>query len=142
MKRLWLISLVALSSCTAIVKGGKLSNLPEEPKGIFLSTGMPQRPFKTVGFIQVRGYGVQIAGFADVGDAALDGVIRGTLATEAAKLGAHGVVNIEFLDENPSTNAEKAQAASASVTNFLSGRGPETKDRYVTVTGELIQFTP
>ncbi len=70
-----------------------------------------------MGFVQVRGYGVQVAGYATVGDAQLDGTLRGALVTEALRLGGNGVVHIEFEDENPSTEYEKAVAMTNSVTN-------------------------
>ncbi len=136
-----LFFLFVLTGCNAIVRGSRLSNVPIDTGGIFLSTGSAPMPFRSIGFVQVRGYGVEIAGMADVGDSYLDGTIRGTLAAEAARMGGQGVINIEFLDENPSTDAERAQRAANSVANLLTGRGgTETKDRYVTVTGEVIQF--
>jgi predicted deacylase len=78
---------------------------------------------------------------ADVGDAQLDGVLRGALAEEAARMGGHGVIHVEFYDENPSTDLERASRAASSINNVLSGRGGvESKERYVTVKGEVIQF--
>lgn len=130
----------ALTACNATVHGSRLSNVPIDTGGIFLSTGGAPKAFRSIGFVQVRGYGVEIAGMADVGDSNLDGTIRGSLAAEAARMGGQGVINIEFEDENPSTELERAQRAMGTVSNLLSGRGPETKDRYVTVTGEVIQF--
>lgn len=57
-------------------------------------------------------------------------------------MGGQGVINIEFLDENPSTDVEKAQRAYNTVTSALSGNPRiETKERYVTVSGEVIVFT-
>jgi len=131
---------LAVTGCNATVHGSRLSNVPIDTGGIFLSTGGAPKPFRSIGFVQVRGYGVEIAGMADVGNSYLDGTIRGSLAAEAARMGGQGVINIEFEDENPSTDLERAQRAMGSFSNLLSGRGPETKDRYVTVTGEVIQF--
>jgi hypothetical protein len=131
------------TGCNAVSSGSSLSNVPA-PKGntVFLTTGPSPRPFKTLGFVQIRGYGVQVAGFADVGDADLDKTIKGSLANEAAKMGGNGVIHIEFLDENPSTDAERVQAAMQQAQNFAQ-RKPELekKDRYVTVVGEVVQFT-
>jgi hypothetical protein len=57
-------------------------------------------------------------------------------------MGGQGVINIEFLDENPSTDVEKAQRSYNTVTSVLTGSGQiQTKERYVTVTGEVIVFT-
>jgi uncharacterized protein YbjQ (UPF0145 family) len=108
---------------------------------MFLSTGTSPRKFKTLGFVQVRGYGQEWGGYGNLGDAQLDGTIHNALAKEAARMGGQGVINIEFLDENPSTEAEKAQRAYNTVTSVLSGSPQvETRDRYVTVSGEVIVF--
>jgi len=147
-KRLLLVFSLAVFSlaaqgCNAVVKGSRLSNNPPDGQGgMYLTTGGSPKRYKTLGFVQIRGYGVEVAGFADVGDANLDGTIKGTLAREAARMGGNGVINIEFYDENPSTDLERMNAAATSVTNIAAGqgKGPEQKDRYVTVTGEVIQF--
>ncbi len=138
--------LAVASGCGVAVRGSKLSDRPYDGRGIYLSTGTADRPFRTLGFVQVRGYGVEIAGVMDAGDAALDGAIRGHLADAAARMGGDGVIHIEFLDENPSTPVERANAAATSVGNLSrppsqgGGGGVQTKNRYVTVTGEVIQF--
>lgn len=143
--RLFLIALVlgsALTGCNAVVRGARLSSVPQQDNTMYLSTGGTPRKFRTVGFIQVRGYGQEWGGYGDVGDAQLDGTIHGALAKEAARMGGQGVINIEFLDENPSTDVERAQRAYNTVTSALSGNARiETKERYVTVTGEVIVFT-
>lgn len=130
------------TGCGVVVKGGPLSHRPDTGRGLYLTTGGSPKPFKTLGFIQVRGYGVNVAGVTDVGDAALDGTIKGALANEAAKMGGHGVINIEFLDENPQTPAERAQSFANSINSSVETGTPqiETRDRWVTVTGEVIQF--
>lgn len=135
------LALIATTGCNAVVRGGRLSNRPIDSNAYFISTGGSPKKFRTVGFIQIRGYGVEFGGLADVGDAQLDAVLRGTLAQEASKMGGNGVINIEFYDENPSTDYERASRAASSMGNLLSGRGGiESKDRYVTVKGEVIQF--
>lgn len=143
MRALTLLCLVTLgSSCNAVVRGARLSSVPQADNTMFLSTGGTPRKFKTVGFVQIRGYGQEWGGYGDVGDAQLDGAIHGALAKEAARMGGQGVINIEFLDENPSTDVERAQRAYNTVTSVLSGGARlETKERYVTVTGEVIVFT-
>ncbi|MBM4381367.1 MAG: hypothetical protein FJ086_19020 [Deltaproteobacteria bacterium] len=133
---------LSLSGCSAVTRGGALSSVPAaSDRGMFLSTsGAPGR-YTTLGFVQVRGYGVQVAGYQEAGHATLDGPIRGALAAEASRMGGNGVIHIEFLDENPTTDFERAQAAAQSIQNLASGqRGVEAKDRYVTVTGEVIRF--
>lgn len=132
-----------LAGCNAVSSGSALSSVPAPPGNtVFLTTGDSPRPFKTLGFVQVRGYGVQVAGYVDAGDADLDTTIKGALANEAAKMGGHGVVHIEFLDENPSTDAERMQAAAKQVQNIANGKAKvEKKDRYVTAVGEVVQFT-
>lgn len=129
------------AGCGAVVRGSPLSGRGGPPERIYLSTGGAPAPYRTVGFIQVRGYGVAVAGLAEVGDAALDGTIQGTLAREALAMGGEGVINIAFLDENPQTTAEKIGQAASTAQSFSSGSPQiETRDRFVTVTGEVIQF--
>jgi hypothetical protein len=136
-----LLGLLALSGCTAVVRGSPLSPRDEKGRAVYLSTGGTNRPYQILGFAQIRGYGVEVGGVVDVGDAALDSTIRGTLAHEAAKMGGDGVLHIEFLDENPSTDVDRANNAMATVSSFSSGRPQlQTKERYVTVTGEVIRF--
>jgi hypothetical protein len=131
----------ATGGCNAIVQGSKLSDVPVQGKTVFLSTGGAPKPYRTLGFIQVRGYGVEVAGFADIGDAQLDGTIKGTLADEAAEMGGQGVINIEFHDENPSTDLGRLGRAAETAQSVAKGEGEvKTKERYVTVTGEVIQF--
>ena len=144
MKRALVVSALGLSlfGCSAVTRGGGLSGVPvTSERGMFLSTGTAPGRYTTLGFVQVRGYGVQVAGYSEAGHATLDGPIRGALASEASRMGGNGVIHIEFLDENPTTDYERAQAALQSLQNLASGqRGVETKDRYVTVTGEVIRF--
>jgi hypothetical protein len=145
LRRAGVVSVLAASllGCSAVTRGGALSSIPASTeRGMFLSTGGAPGRYTTVGFVQVRGYGVQVAGYQEAGHATLDGPIRGALAAEASRMGGNGVIHIEFLDENPSTDFERAQAAAQSIQNLASGRGGgvETKDRYVTVTGEVIRF--
>jgi hypothetical protein len=77
-----------------------------------------------------------------VGEAGLDSTIRGSLSQVAARMGGDGVINIEFLDENPPTDADRVSDLSESVSNAVSGSGGgvKTRNRAVIVTGEIIQF--
>lgn len=143
MRLLLLLPLVLATGCGATVRGSPLSNRPPEPdrRGIFLSTGNAPRPYRTVGFAQVTGYGATVAGMADVGEAGLDSTIRGTLSQVAARMGGDGVIHIDFVDENPPTEIERVGDLSQSVSNVASGRGEvKTRNRSVVVTGEVIQF--
>jgi hypothetical protein len=136
-----LLPLLLCVGCTAVSRGSKLSDRPPSGKGLFLSTGGSPRPFRTLGFVQLTGYGVTVAGLADMGDAALDSVIKGKLADEALKLGGDGVIHIEFIDENPPTDVERAMDFSETLTSGLRGEGEiKTRNRSVVVTGEVIEF--
>ena len=136
-----LLPLLLCVGCAAVSRGSKLSDSPPSGKGLFLSTGGSPRPFRTLGFVQLTGYGVTVAGLADMGEAALDGAIKGKLADEALKLGGDGVIHIEFLDENPPTDAERAMDFSDTLTSGLRGEGEiKTRNRSVVVTGEVIKF--
>lgn len=141
---LWLLAtaaLLPLLGCKAVVRGGKLSDRPADDHGLYISTGGSPRPFRTLGFIQVTGEGRTYAGALDVGDANLDGVVRGVLAEQAARMGGHGVINIEFLDENPPTDYERITDAMNTAAHIATGQGQlEERRRTVVVTGEVIQF--
>ena len=79
------------------------------------TTGNAPRPFRTVGFAQVTGYGVTVAGMSDVGEAGLDGAIRGKLSQVAAEMGGDGVIHIDFIDESPPTEVERVSDLSSSL---------------------------
>lgn len=141
---LLLSSLVLATGCGATVRGSPLSHRPpEDGRGVFLSTGGAPRPYRTLGFAQVTGFGATVAGVSDVGEAGLDSTIRGTLSRVAAEMGGDGVIFIEFTDENPPTEVERVSDLSSSVSGALSGQGSggiKTRNRSVVVTGEIIQF--
>lgn len=143
MRLLLLFSLVLATGCGATVRGSPLSHRPpDDGRGIYLSTGGAPRAYRTLGFAQVTGYGVTVAGVSDLGEAGLDSTIRGSLSQVAARMGGDGVINIEFLDENPPTDADRISDLSESVSNAMSsnGGGVKTRNRAVIVTGEIIQF--
>lgn len=144
MRLLLLLSLVVATGCGATVRGSPLSSRPPEAQAaqaIYLSTGSAPRPYRTLGFAQVTGYGVTVAGFSDVGEAGLDGTIHGMLSQVAARMGGDGVINIEFIDENPPTEVERVSDLSQTVSSAFSGQPQvKTRNRSVVVTGEVIQF--
>jgi hypothetical protein len=138
-----LLPLLLCVGCSAVSRGSKLSDRPPDgERGLYLSTGGAPRPYRTLGFTQVLGYGVTVAGVSDLGNAALDNTIKKTLVDTALRMGGDGVINIEFEDENPPTDVERAADLSESITNVASGRGGgvKTRNRNVIVTGEVIQF--
>lgn len=142
MRLLLLVALVLATGCGATVRGSPLSSRPgTDGRGVFMTTGNAPRPYRTLGFAQVTGYGVTVAGMSDVGEAGLDGTIRGTLSQVAESMGGNGVIHIDFVDENPPTDADRISDFSQTLTNVASGK-PEvkTRNRSVVVTGEVIQF--
>ncbi|MDY7232642.1 hypothetical protein [Hyalangium rubrum] len=143
MRLLLPLLLVVATGCGATVRGSPLSNRPSaDERGVYLSTGGAPRAYRTLGFAQVTGYGVTVAGVSDMGEAGLDGTIRGTLSQVALGMGGDGVIHIEFNDENPPTEVERVSDLSESVSSALSGSGGgvKTRNRSVVVTGEVIQF--
>jgi len=127
--------------CTAITGGGPLSSRPAAGNQVFLSTGAAQRPYVTLGFVQVTGFGNQVAGVVDIGDAQIDGTIKGAIVDAAIKMGGDGVINIEFLDENPQTPAERAKDLADSLAVDRNGRREiKTRWRSVHAKGEVIRF--
>ncbi len=138
-----LVPLLLCVGCSAVSNGTKLSDRPPESggRGLYLSTGGAPRPYRTVGFAQVLGYGVTVAGVSDLGDAALDSTIKKSLVDTALRMGGDGIINIEFEDENPPTAVERASDLSQSISSAARGRGGvKTRGRNVVVTGEVIQF--
>ena len=88
MRLLLLVALALATGCGATVRGSPLSSRPgTDGRGVFMTTGNAPRPYRTLGFAQVTGYGVTVAGMSDVGEAGLDGTIRGTLSQVAAEHG-------------------------------------------------------
>lgn len=142
MKLPLLLSVLLCVGCSAVSHGSKLSDRPPDGgRGLYLSTGGSPRPYRTLGFAQVLGYGVTVAGVSDLGDAAIDGVIKKSLVDTAMRMGGDGVINIEFEDENPPTSVERAADLSQSISNVAGRRGGvKTRARTVVVTGEVIQF--
>jgi hypothetical protein len=56
-------------------------------------------------------------------------------------MGGEGVIHIEFTDENPPTDVERAMDFTETLTTGLQGRGEiKTRNRSVVVTGEVIEF--
>jgi len=134
-------ALVGAAACTAVINSAPLSPRPDPSNQIYLSTGGTPRPFRTIGFAQVTGFGNEVAGVLSVGDAQLDSTVRGALADAAVRMGGNGVIHIEFLDENPRTPAEQAQDLGQSLQSAARGRGEvKTRWRSVHATGEVIQF--
>jgi hypothetical protein len=130
--------------CSAISYGSNLTDRPpQEGRGLYLSTGGSPWPFRTLGFAQVTGYGVTVAGVSDLGNAAIDPVLKGGLVDAALKMGGDGVIHIEFEDQDPPSDVERASDLSESISNGLNGQGGvTTRNRAVLVTGEIIQFLP
>lgn len=137
-----LVCLLLCTGCNAVSYGSRLSDRPpREGRRLYLSTGGAPRAYRTLGFAQVTGYGVTVAGVTDVGHAALDNTIQGALVDTALRMGGDGVINIEFEDENPPTDVERASDLSESISQGIRGQGGvKTRSRTVLVTGEVIQF--
>lgn len=134
---------IAVTACTAVVGSSPLSGRPDLSNRMFLSTGGTARPHRTIGFVQVTGFGNEVAGVIDIGDAQVDSTVRGALADAAVRLGGQGVINIEFLDENPRTPAEKGASFANSVQSTGRHGQAEVENhwRSVVAWGEVIQFT-
>jgi hypothetical protein len=137
-----LLPVLLCVGCSAVSLGSKLSDRPPDGgRGLYLSTGGSPRPYRTLGFAQVLGYGVTVAGVSDLGEAAIDSVIKKSLVDTAMRMGGDGVIHIEFEDENPPTGVERAADLAESISSMVGGDGDvKTRDRNVIVTGEVIQF--
>ena len=140
-ERILFLTLALGTGCTAVAQSGPLSSRPFEGNQVFLSTGASPRAYQTLGFVQATGFGNQVAGVVDVGDAQIDGTIKGALVNAAIKLGGDGIINIEFLDENPQTPADRAGDLADSLKVDKNGnREVKTRWRSVHAKGEVIRF--
>jgi hypothetical protein len=150
MTRLAPAALALATGCTVVVVGPPLSHRPapgdaveaRATQGIYLSTGGAPRPYRTLGFAQVLGYGVLAAGVVEVGDATLGRAVHDGLLRAARELGGDGVINIEFHDENPPTDYDRATQAVNTINALARRQQPEEKRRTVVVTGEIVRFLP
>jgi hypothetical protein len=134
-RMLAVIGALVLGGCSVVSQAGRLSDRPSD-SGFFLSTGGAPRPFKTLGFAQILGYGATLSGITELGKATFDATIHQALTAEARRLGGDGVINIEFVDENPQTPMDRVQELSRSIQN----QRVESTNRTVVITGEIIKF--
>lgn len=71
--------------------------LSDEVKTNYVVTsGDIDRPYKSLGFVQITKKGLTIFGFVDLKGADLEGMFQDTLVTEIKEHGADGIINLHF----------------------------------------------
>lgn len=96
MKRgLVVVALVALGGCT-VVNTAVIPGAPFEKQKLFVTTGDIDLPYESLGPLQVTRRGVIVFGFWDPAGFNIEDTFADAFIPEARKIGADGVINVEF----------------------------------------------
>lgn len=96
MKKLWvLLGLLALTGCT-VVNTAMIPGAPFDGQRLFVTTGDLDQPYESLGPLQITRKGVYVFGFLDPAGFDLEPAFQEAFLPEARKLGADGVINVEF----------------------------------------------
>ena len=127
MKKMMLITAVALTGCTAV----DYAALPRQSQigDVFITQGSISEPYDSVGIVQITRRGVRAFGFADPAGTDLTAATN-ELAPEIRKFSADGVINARF-DASPMTLGAK-------IVGLIFFFAPLPTE--VTVTGELVRL--
>jgi hypothetical protein len=103
MKRLALLALVA-AGCTA---QNAYIYPPAVQQRYLITMGDAQRPYQSMGYIQITRRGAYMAGFIPVVDADMQKMFGEILIGEIQKAGADGIINLHFYETQytPATRA-------------------------------------
>ena len=119
--------IVLLSACSV----QNVYTYPEDvQERYFITTGDTDRPYDSLGYIQVSKTGITLFGFWDINDADLKGMFEEALLEEIDKAGADGVINMHF-NEIQYTDTTRTHFAAMVLIPL---------PRVVTVTAELVKF--
>ena len=129
MKNIILLGLILtlLSACSV----QNMYAYPEDVQSKYvITTGDTDRPYESLGYIQITKTGATLFGFLDVNDADLEGMFSEALVTEIDKAGADGVINLHFHETQYTTTTRSIFAVLFVI----------PLPRAVTVTAELVKF--
>ncbi|MEE2961590.1 MAG: hypothetical protein VYA34_12675 [Myxococcota bacterium] len=122
------LALVMLAACS-------VQNAYVYPESVqkkwMITTGDVDRPYDSLGFIQLTKTGATLFGFWDVLDADLKGLFEQDLLKEIEKAGADGIINMHF---------HEIQYTKATRIFFAFPLFFIPLPRAVVVTGELVKF--
>ncbi|MDF1562321.1 MAG: hypothetical protein P1V51_04715 [Deltaproteobacteria bacterium] len=89
------LGLLALSGCT-VVNTAIVPGAPHHDKQLFVTTGDLKVPYESLGPLQITRKGVYVFGFLDPAGFDLEPAFHEAFLPEARKLGADGVINVQF----------------------------------------------
>ncbi len=123
------VSLATLSACTA--RSGYVQP-PQVQSRYLITMGDANRPYQSLGYLQMTRKGADLFGFISIVDADLEKLFGEELIAELARRGADGIVNVRF-EERQWTTGERILFALPPM--FL-----VPLPTRVQLTGELIRF--
>jgi hypothetical protein len=125
-----LIVAAALLACAAGCTATSVYRYPQSIQQRYLiTTGDTDRPYQSLGYVQITQKGADILGFIPIVSADLESIFGDALIREIERAGADGIVNVHFFER---------QWTPAQRIGFLLSIVPT----YVELTGELIKFAP
>ncbi len=122
------LALLLTVSCTA-TNTVSLSRLEAGGGDILITTGTPDRAYRSIAITQVSVTGMWLFGYVSLMDAELDEAVREELTLEASKQGADAVINIQFY--------QIQYPPLLKILSIFAILSPQ----YAFVTGELVEFT-
>ncbi len=96
MRKAWVVlGLLALTGCT-VVNTAMIPGAPFDGQRLFVTTGDIDQPYQSLGPLQITRKGVYVFGFLDPAGFDLEPAFHEAFLPEARKIGADGVINVEF----------------------------------------------
>lgn len=128
-----LIVVAALLASTAGCTAVSVYRYPDSVQQRYLiTTGDTDRPYESLGYVQITQKGADILGFVPIVSANLESVFGDALIREIERAGADGIINVHF-HERQWTPAQRLGFLLSIVVWVPT---------YVELTGELIRFLP
>lgn len=128
-----LIIAAALLACAAGCTATSVYTYPPSVQQRYLiTTGDTDRPYQSLGYVQITQKGADILGFIPIVSADLESMFGDALIREVERAGADGIINVHFY-ERQWTPAQRIGFLLSIVVWVPT---------YVELTGELIKFVP
>lgn len=129
----FLIVAAALAACLAGCTATSVYVYPQRVQERYLvTTGDSDRPYRSMGYIQITKKGADILGFIPIVSADLEAMFGDELLHELERTGADGIINVRFYERQWTP----LQRIGFLLTVIV------WVPTYVELTGELIQFAP
>lgn len=129
-------SLVVAAALLACAAGCTATSVYRYPQSIqqryLITTGDTDRPYQSLGYVQITQKGADILGFIPIVSADLESMFGDALIREIERAGADGIINVHFY-ERQWTPAQRIGFLLSIVVWVPT---------YVELTGELIKFAP